>query len=201
MMTSRAEYRLLLRQDNADLRLRKIGHDIGLVSDEEYDRFLKKKEAIEKEIARLKETKVGGSAPIQEFLMKYNSSTLKTAASLADLICRQELNYELISEIDQERPSLPKDVTDQVEIELKYEGYIERQLRQVEQYKKMEKKLIPADIDYDDVSSLRLEARQKLKMFKPVSVGQASRISGVTPADISVLVVYLEQQKYRNQVE
>ena len=197
MMTSRAEYRLLLRQDNADIRLRKIGYEVGLVSQEDYDKFVVKKESIEKEILRLKETKVGGSAPIQKFLQEHGSNTLKTAASLADLMCRQELNYDILSEIDKDRPELPKDVTDQVEIELKYEGYIERQMRQVEQYKKMEKKLIPEDIDYDDVLSLRLEARQKLKTFKPVSVGQASRISGVTPADISVLVVYLEQKKYQ----
>ena len=195
MMTSRAEYRLLLRQDNADLRLRKIGYEVGLVSEEIYQGLLRKKEAIEKEINRLKETKVGGSARIQEFLTAHGSNTLKTAASLADLMCRQELSYALLEEIDPGRQPLPPDVVDQVEIEIKYEGYIERQLRQVEQYKKMEKKGIPADLDYDAVPSLRIEARQKLKEFRPVSVGQASRISGVSPADISVLLIYLEQKK------
>ena len=195
MMTSRAEYRLLLRQDNADLRLRKIGYEVGLVSEEIYQGLLRKKEAIEKEIKRLKETKVGGSARIQEFLTAHGSNTLKTAASLADLMCRQELSYALLEEIDPDRQPLPPDVIGQVEIEIKYEGYIERQLRQVEQYKKMEKKGIPTDLDYDAVPSLRIEARQKLKEFRPVSVGQASRISGVSPADISVLLIYLEQKK------
>ena len=195
MMTSRAEYRLLLRQDNADLRLRKIGYEAGLVSEEEYQKLLIKQEQIDKEITRLKETKVGGSAKIQEFLTAHESNTLKTAASLAELMCRQELSYDILSEIDPERTTLPEDVIEQVEIEIKYEGYIERQTRQVEQYKKMEKKLIPSDLDYDDVKSLRIEARQKLKAFRPISVGQASRISGVSPADISVLLVYLEQYR------
>lgn len=195
MMTSRAEYRLLLRQDNADMRLRKIGYEIGLVSEEDYKKLLQKEEMIKKEVNRLKETKVGGSAPIQAFLSAHGSNTLKTAASLAELMCRQELNYQILSEIDTNREPLPEDVVEQVEIELKYEGYIERQMRQVEQYKKMEKKKIPENLDYDEVPSLRLEARQKLKTFRPVSVGQASRISGVSPADISVLLVYLEQYK------
>ena len=195
MMTSRAEYRLLLRQDNADMRLRKIGYEAGLVSEEDYKKLLKKEELIAKEVKRLKETKVGGAAKIQEFLTAHGSNTLKTAASLSELMCRQELSYELLSEIDTDREPLPADVVEQVEIELKYEGYIERQMRQVEQYKKMEKKKIPEDLDYDEVPSLRLEARQKLKAFRPVSVGQASRISGVSPADISVLLIYLEQHK------
>lgn len=195
MMTSRAEYRLLLRQDNADMRLRKIGYEVGLVSEEEYQKLLQKEEMIAKEVKRLKETKVGGAAKIQEFLTAHGSNTLKTAASMAELMCRQELSYELLAEIDTEREVLPADVVEQVEIELKYEGYIERQMRQVEQYKKMEKKLIPTDLDYDEVPSLRLEARQKLKSFRPVSVGQASRISGVSPADVSVLLVYLEQYR------
>ena len=195
MMTSRAEYRLLLRQDNADMRLRKIGYEIGLVSEEDYQKLLTKEEMIAKEVKRLKETKVGGAALIQAFLTAHGSNTLKTAASLAELMCRQELSYEILAEIDTDRESLPKDVVEQVEIELKYEGYIERQMRQVEQYKKMEKKKIPEDLDYDEVPSLRLEARQKLKAFRPVSVGQASRISGVSPADVSVLLVYLEQYK------
>ncbi len=197
MMTSRAEYRLLLRQDNADLRLRKIGYEVGLVLKEDYDRLLLKEELIKKEVRRLKETKVGGSAKIQEFLTAHGSNTLKTAASLAELMCRQELSYELLAEIDADRENLPADVVEQAEIELKYEGYIERQMRQVEQYKKIEKKLIPKELDYDDVPSLRIEARQKLKSFKPVSVGQASRISGVSPADVSVLLVYLEQYRSR----
>lgn len=191
MMTSRAEYRLLLRQDNADLRLREIGYQVGLVSKEEYEALLKKKEMIDKEIERLKNTKLGGSAPVQAFLTAHGSSTLKTAASLAELMCRQELSYEILAEVDPERSPLPEDVVQQVEIEIKYEGYIERQLHQVEQFKKMEKKMIPADLDYDLVPSLRIEARQKLKEYRPVSVGQASRISGVSPADISVLLVYL----------
>lgn len=197
MMTSRAEYRLLLRQDNADLRLRKIGYEAGLVSEEDYQKLLVKEELIAKEVKRLKETKVGGASKIQEFLTAHGSNTLKTAASLAELMCRQELSYALLAEIDTERKPLPADVVEQVEIELKYEGYIERQMRQVQQYKKMEKKLIPENLDYNEVPSLRIEARQKLKEFKPVSVGQASRISGVSPADISVLLVYLEQLKHR----
>ena len=199
MMTSRAEYRLLLRQDNADLRLRKIGYEAGLVSKEDYEKLLRKEELIKEEIKRLKNTKVGGSQKIQEFLTAHESNLLKNAVSLADLMCRQELSYELLAEIDEKRPVLPKDVVEQVEIELKYEGYIERQSRQVEQYKKMEKKLLPVDIDYDDVPSLRIEARQKLKEFRPVSVGQASRISGVSPADISVLLVYLEQRNHQHK--
>lgn len=192
MMTSRAEYRLLLRQDNADLRLRKKGYQAGLIREEEYQALLLKEKMIEKEISRLKNTFVGANKEIQEFLAAHESSPLKTAASLADLICRPELNYEALGEIDKERKPLPEAVIEQVEIEIKYEGYIIRQKRQVEQYKKMEKKLIPQDIDYDDISSLRLEARQKLKLFTPASIGQASRISGVSPADISVLLVYLE---------
>ena len=191
MMTSRAEYRLLLRQDNADLRLREIGYQVGLVSKEDYEALLKKKEMIDREIERLKNTKLGGSASVQAFLTAHGSSTLKTAASLAELMCRQELSYEILAEVDPERSALPEDVVQQVEIEIKYEGYIERQLHQVDQFKKMEKKMIPADLDYDLVPSLRIEARQKLKEYRPVSVGQASRISGVSPADISVLLVYL----------
>ena len=195
MMTSRAEYRLLLRQDNADRRLRRKGYEIGLISQQEYDALLIKEELIEKEMNRLKNTKVGANKEIQAFLEAHNSSSLKTAASLAELICRPELNYDLLAEIDKEREPLPRDVVEQVEIEIKYEGYIIRQKRQVEQYKKMERKLIPEGIDYDEVPSLRLEARQKLKQFRPISVGQASRISGVSPADISVLLVFLEHYK------
>ncbi len=206
MMTSRAEYRLLLRQDNADLRLRKKGFQVGLVSKLQYDETLAKKYMIEKEIERLKNTMVGANKEIQNFLEAHGSTALKTAASLAELICRPELSYKKIAEIDKERENFakkmlgnavcfPDDVIEQVEIEIKYEGYILRQKRQVEQYKKMERKKIPASLDYDKVPSLRLEARQKLKEFKPISVGQASRISGVSPADISVLLVYLEHLK------
>lgn len=195
MMTSRAEYRLLLRQDNADLRLRQIGYEVGLVSEETYQAVLRKKEMIETEIARLKNTIVGASAKIQDFLMRHDSAPLKTGASLAELICRPELTYEMLSEIDTERKPLPTDVKEQVEIEVKYEGYIDRQLKQVEHYKKMEKRKIPADLDYNEIGSLRLEARQKLIAYQPISVGQASRISGVSPADISVLLVYLESHR------
>ncbi|MCI8359662.1 MAG: tRNA uridine-5-carboxymethylaminomethyl(34) synthesis enzyme MnmG [Lachnospiraceae bacterium] len=194
MMTSRAEYRLLLRQDNADLRLRKIGFESGLVSKEQYDLTLKKQEMIEKEILRLKNTVIGASKEHQKFMEAHGSSLLKTGTNLAELMCRPELSYEILSEIDNDRKFLPDDVIEQVEIEIKYEGYIERQMKQVEQFKKMEKKRIPPDLDYQDVSSLRLEARQKLTAYKPVSVGQASRISGVSPADISVLLIYLEQK-------
>ncbi len=197
MMTSRAEYRLLLRQDNADMRLRKIGYEVGLVPEEVYHATLLKKERIDAEVDRLKNSPIGANKRIQEFLASHDSSLLKTGTSLAELMCRPELSYEILAEIDPERKPLPADVIEQVEIELKYEGYIERQLRQVEQYKKMEKKKIPDSLDYDEVPSLRLEARQKLKAFRPVSVGQASRISGVSPADISVLLVYLEA--FRNR--
>ena len=200
MMTSRAEYRLLLRQDNADLRLRKIGYEVGLVQEEIYEKTLLKQELIDQEIERLKNTMIGAAKENQEFLIAHESSTLKTAASLAELMCRPELSYEMLSELDPKRPSLPEDVIEQVEIEIKYEGYIVRQQRQVEQYKKMEKRRIPADLDYNAISSLRLEARQKLITYKPVSVGQASRISGVSPADISVLLVYLEQYKGGNEI-
>lgn len=192
MMTSRAEYRLLLRQDNADLRLRKKGYEIGLISQQEYDALVEKEELIDQEIQRLKNTSVGANKEIQQFLEESGSSTLKTAATLAELICRPELGYAALAPIDKERKPLPRDVVEQVEIEIKYEGYIIRQKRQVEQYRKMEKKIIPENLDYDEVPSLRLEARQKLKEFRPISVGQASRISGVSPADISVLLVYLE---------
>lgn len=199
MMTSRAEYRLLLRQDNADLRLREKGFQVGLISKDQYDEVLNKKRLIEEEIQRLKDTKIGAAKGNQEFLEKHGSASLKTGTSLAELLCRPELNYEILKEIDPGRKELPLDVIEQVEIEIKYEGYIERQLRQVEQFKKMEKKKIPDSLNYDDVPSLRLEARQKLKSFHPVSVGQASRISGVSPADISVLLVYLEQLKRSNE--
>lgn len=196
MMTSRAEYRLLLRQDNADLRLRKKGYDVGLISQEDYDKLLVKEELIRGEIRRLKSHIVGAGQETQDFLRSHGSSSLKTGSTLAELICRPELDYEILAPMDQSRPPLPRDVVVQVEIEIKYEGYIQRQLKQVEQYKKMEKKKIPQDIDYDDVLSLRLEARQKLKEYRPLSLGQASRISGVSPADISVLMIYLERKSY-----
>ena len=194
MMTSRAEYRLLLRQDNADLRLRKKGYEVGLISEEQYQALLTKEKQIEEEIYRLKHTMVGANKEVQSFLTEKGSTTLKTAASLAELICRPELSYDILAEIDKDRKALPKDITEQAEIEIKYEGYIERQKKQVEQYKKLEVRAIPENMDYDAVPSLRLEARQKLKQFLPVSIGQASRISGVSPADISVLLVYLEQK-------
>ena len=201
MMTSRAEYRLLLRQDNADLRLTPIGYEVGLIPEERYQALLKKADQIEEEKKRLQETMLGANQKVQQFLEWHNSTPLKTAASLAELLKRPELNYELLAEIDEERPVLSEDVTEQVEIHLKYEGYIVRQLRQVEQFKKMENKKIPEALDYEDVESLRKEARQKLIAIRPASVGQASRISGVSPADISVLLVYLEQYHRRRKAE
>ncbi len=195
MMTSRAEYRLLLRQDNADLRLRKIGYEVGLISEEQYERICEKERQIDEEIKRLKKTIVGASKEIQEFMASVGSAPLRTGITLAELICRPELSYESIAFIDKERPALSEAVIEQVNISIKYEGYIERQIRQVEQFKKMEKRLIPQELKYEDISGLRIEARQKLSAYRPVSIGQASRISGVSPADISVLLVYLEQYK------
>ncbi|MBR6231062.1 MAG: tRNA uridine-5-carboxymethylaminomethyl(34) synthesis enzyme MnmG, partial [Lachnospiraceae bacterium] len=191
MMTSRAEYRLLLRQDNADLRLRKYGHAVGLVSDEEYEKTLQKERDIASETERLENTYVGTSKAVLEFLNEHSSTELKAGASLAELIKRPELSYELIAPIDPDRPDLPADTALQINIQLKYEGYIKRQMKQVEQFQKIEKRRIPKDIDYDDVGSLRVEARQKLKSFRPENLGQASRIQGVSPADISVLLVYV----------
>lgn len=191
MMTSRAEYRLLLRQDNADLRLTDIGYEIGLIDEERYAKFNAKRSTIESELQRLESITVGANKEIQQFLERVGSTPLKTAATLADLIRRPELSYELIAPIDKHRQELPADVIEQVNINLKYEGYIKRQQQQVEHFKKLEKKMIPSDIDYDDVHNLRKEARQKLKAIRPASVGQASRISGVSPADISVLLIYL----------
>ena len=195
MMTSRSEYRLLLRQDNADLRLTKIGYDVGLISKERYDYLLYKEDAIEKEVLRLKNTTVGASKEIQDFLKANNSTALKNGITLAELIKRPELSYDLISEIDKDRKELRYDIAEQVNINIKYEGYITRQLKQVEQFKKLENKKLSNDIDYNDIPNLRIEAKQKLNLFKPLSIGQASRISGVSPADISVLMVYLEQNK------
>lgn len=192
MMTSRAEYRLLLRQDNADLRLTKIGHDIGLISEERYDHLLEKKKMIKKEIDRLENTTVGASDKVQSFLKDNGSTPLQSGSTLAELLKRPELSYDKLKEIDDDRHDLPTDIMEQVNIELKYDGYIKRQMRQVEQFNKLENKKIPEDIDYHKVYSLRKEAEQKLSEIRPASVGQASRISGVSPADISVLLVYLE---------
>ena len=197
MMTSRAEYRLLLRQDNADLRLRGIGHEIGLVSDEQYEYVVWKEKAIEEEIARLEKATIGANEKVQKFLEAHGSTTLKSSAKMTELIRRPELTYMDLAPIDPERPEYDLDVQEQVNINIKYEGYIKRQLSQVKQFKKMEKKRIPEDIDYEDVGSLRIEAKQKLSKIRPSSIGQASRISGVSPADISVLLIYLEQMHHR----
>ncbi len=197
MMTSRSEYRLLLRQDNADLRLSKKAYAIGTISEERYKKLLQKEENIQKEISRLENTFVGAGSAIQEFLLRNASTPLKTSATMAEMIRRPELNYELCREIDQERPDLDIDVQEQVNINIKYEGYIKRQAAQVKQFKKMENKKIPADIRYEEVNSLRIEALQKLNAVRPASIGQASRISGVSPADITVLLVYLEGMKGR----
>ena len=192
MMTSRSEYRLLLRQDNADQRLTPLGHQIGLIDEETYQNLLEKEHQIAEETKRVEHLNIGANPAVQAFLEAHQSTPLKTGTTLGELIRRPELDYEMLGELDPQRPQLNRGVGEQVNINIKYDGYIKRQLKQVEQYKKMEKKKIPVDIDYDDVKSLRLEARQKLKQFQPVSVGQASRISGVSPADISVLLVYLE---------
>lgn len=192
MMTSRAEYRLLLRQDNADLRLRKKGWQVGLVDDETYQKTLEKERLINEEIYRVEHTTIGATREVQALLEKHGSTLLKSGADLAELIRRPELSYEILAEIDLNRPELPAEVREQVDINIKYDGYIRRQMKQVEQFKKLEQKKIPEDIDYEQVGSLRLEARQKLELYRPVSIGQASRISGVSPADISVLLVYLE---------
>lgn len=191
MMTSRAEYRLLLRQDNADQRLTKIGYDVGLISEERYEKLLKKEELIQKEIERVEHTNIGTSEEVQNLLVQYGSTKLVSGSTLAELIRRPELNYELLKPIDLEREELPEDVIEQVNIFIKYDGYIKRQQRQVEQFKKLEKRRIPEGIDYEQIPSLRIEAKQKLSQIRPLSIGQASRISGVSPADISVLLVYL----------
>ena len=194
MMTSRAEYRLLLRQDNADLRLRKKGWEVGLIDDETYHKLQEKERRIQEEIERVEHATVGGSAEVQSLLESLNSTLLKSGTTIAELIRRPELNYKVLAPIDKERPELPEDVCEQVEINIKYDGYIRRQMKQVEQFKKLEQKKLPEDINYEDVGSLRIEARQKLEAYRPVSIGQASRISGVSPADISVLLVYLESR-------
>ena len=195
MMTSRAEYRLLLRQDNADLRLTGIGHEVGLISEERYQKFLDKKQKIQEEIKRMKETTIKPTEKVNEFLKRNNTSVLTNGIKLADLLKRSELTYDKLKEIDENRPDISAEVAEEVEIQIKYEGYIKLQEEQVEKFKKLEKKLLPDDIDYIKIKGLRLEARQKLNKIKPKSVGQASRISGVSPADISVLLIYLEQIK------
>lgn len=195
MMTSRAEYRLLLRQDNADIRLRKIGHEIGLVSDEEYKHLLKKMDDIQSEIKRLEKTVIGVSDRVQIFLEKYGSTLLKSGITLAELVKRPELDYVKLAKLDEGRPELPDDVREQVNIEIKYEGYIKRQMQQVAQFKKLEDKKLPEDFDYSEVNSLRREAVQKLNKVQPATIGQASRISGVSPADISVLLVHFTRKQ------
>lgn len=193
MMTSRAEYRLLLRQDNADLRLRKKGYQVGLVSEEDYQKLLTKEKEIKAEIERLEHTNIGNTEPVQKLLEQYKSTPLKSGTTLAELIRRPELSYEAIESLDKERQELPWDVKEQVDINIKYDGYIRRQLKQVEQFKKLESRKIPEDLDYEQIGSLRIEARQKLEAYRPISIGQASRISGVSPADISVLTWYIYQ--------
>ncbi len=192
MMTSRAEYRLLLRQDNADLRLTKIGYEAGLISEERYQKLLEKERMIETEIRRVEHTNIGTSEKVQDVLASFESTPLSSGTTLAELIRRPELSYEKLEEIDEDRPRLPFDVREQVDINIKYDGYIRRQMRQVEQFKKLENKKIPENINYDEIQSLRIEAKQKLNQIRPSSIGQASRISGVSPADVSVLLVYLK---------
>ena len=194
MMTSRAEYRLLLRQDNADMRLTKIGYEVGLIDEERYQKLLKKEKMIEKEIERVEHTNVGTTEAVQALLESYESTPLTSGTTLAELIRRPELSYEKIAPIDKHREELPYDVKEQVDINIKYDGYIKRQMRQVEQFKKLENKRIPENINYDEIQSLRLEAKQKLNQIRPSSIGQASRISGVSPADVSVLLVYLSSK-------
>lgn len=201
MMTSRAEYRLLLRQDNADLRLMKKGYEIGLIEDSSYQKLVKKETDIEQEIRRLENTPIGANKEVQKFLEESESSALNTAATLAELVRRPELTYEMLAAIDPLRPILSEEVVEQVNINIKYDGYIKRQLHQIEQFKKLENKRIPEEIEYDTVPSLRIEARQKLKKFQPISIGQASRIAGVSPADISVLLVYLAQYQHEKAKE
>ena len=193
MMTSRAEYRLLLRQDNADLRLTKTGYEVGLIDEERYQNLLRKEQMIDAEIERVERTNIGTSEKVQKVLESFGSTPLNSGTTLAELIRRPELSYEKLADIDEKRPELPCDVEEQVNINIKYDGYIKRQMRQVEQFKKLENKKIPDDINYDDIQSLRIEAKQKLNAIRPASIGQASRISGVSPADVSVLLVYLKQ--------
>lgn len=201
MMTSRAEYRLLLRQDNADMRLTKKGYEVGLIDEERYQKLLKKEREIAEEIQRVEQVHIGANEAVQHCLEAHGSTALKTSATLAELIRRPELTYEMLAEIDPQRPELAADVGEEVNINIKYRGYLERQEKQVEQFKKMERKKLPADMDYDAVPSLRTEARQKLKQYRPESIGQASRLAGVSPADVSVLLVYLTGGMHRKQGE
>ena len=195
MMTSRAEFRLLLRQDNADQRLTPIGHEIGLISDERYEALLEKERQTEAEIERVKALTITPAKETLELLEQYGSTPIKSGVKLADLIKRPELDYEKLAPLDKERPELPAPVREQVNIQIKYEGYISQQLKQVEQFKKLENRLLPEDLDYETIQGLRLEARQKLNAIRPRSMGHASRITGVSPADISVLLIYMEQHK------
>ena len=201
MMTSRAEYRLLLRQDNADMRLTKKGYEVGLIDEERYQKLLQKEREIAEEIKRVEQVHIGANEAVQHCLEAHGSTALKTSATLAELIRRPELTYEMLAEIDPQRPELEADVGEEVNINIKYRGYLERQEKQVEQFKKMERKKLPADMDYDAVPSLRTEARQKLKQYRPESIGQASRLAGVSPADVSVLLVYLTGGMHRKQGE
>ena len=193
MMTSRAEYRLLLRQDNADLRLTRRGYEAGLISQERYDWVVEKEQLIEREVKRIGHVTVGAGEQVQKLLEQYGSTPLKTGTTLAELIRRPELDYDALAELDSDRPKLPGDVVEQVNIHIKYDGYIRRQMKQVKEFKKLENKRLPQKFNYDIINSLRTEAKQKLNLYQPQSVGQASRIAGVSPADISVLLIYLEQ--------
>lgn len=195
MMTSRSEYRLLLRQDNADLRLTPLGHQVGLISDAVYETLLEKQKQIAEEMDRVEHFNIGASVDVQTFLEAHNSTPLKTGSTLGELIRRPELDYEMLSELDHERPELLRGVAEQVNINIKYDGYITRQKKQVEHFKKLENKMIPENIYYEEIHGLRIEAQQKLNQYRPVSIGQASRISGVSPADISVLLIYMEQMR------
>ena len=199
MMTSRAEYRLLLRQDNADLRLTEIGHTVGLISDERYQKFLEKKNNIEKEIERIKKKTIKPTEEVNKFLKEHNSSEISVGIKLSELLKRTELTYNDLKVIDDERPELTRAEAEQVQIQIKYEGYIKMQKVQVENFKKLENKKLPQDLDYNTVNGISLEARQKLNKFKPISIGQASRISGISPADIGVLLVYMEQYNHKNK--
>ena len=201
MMTSRAEYRLLLRQDNADLRLTKKGYEVGLISQERYDYVVKKEALIEEEVKRVENVHIGASTQVQALLSEYDSQPLNTGTTLTELIRRPELNYDILAPLDMDRPDLPEDVREQVNINIKYDGYIKRQIKQVKQFKKLENKKLPQNFDYNKISGLRMEAQQKLNLYQPISIGQASRISGVSPADISVILVYLEQLKYQKKEE
>ena len=195
MMTSRAEYRLLLRQDNADKRLTPIGHEVGLISDDRYNRFIKKYQNIDNEIERLKTLTVKPTKEVNELLGRYNSTEIKTGVKMSDLIKRTELDYEALKDIDIDRPELSKSEVEEVNIEIKYEGYIKLQEEQIQKFKNLESKKLPKDIDYEKLSGIRIEARQKLNKFKPDNIGQASRISGISPADISVLLIYLHEME------